>query len=152
MNPSMDPVERVVVGIDGSEYSTLALQTAATLAKALALRLDVVSCWSRSDIYFAAEIPVGGFPEADVLEVEATRLVDDAVERAFGPERPPGLVDVSIRYGHPGKILVDESASARLLVVGRRGRGGFLGLRLGSVSSACVAHAHCPVLVVNEPD
>ncbi|RAN76702.1 hypothetical protein B5P43_22025 [Bacillus sp. SRB_336] len=151
MDTPQIPSERVVVGIDGSEYSTAALQTAATLAAALELRLDVVSCWSRSDIYFAAEIPVGGFPEGDLLQGEATRLVDDAVERAFGPERPRGL-SISVRYGHPAQILVEESANARLLVLGRRGRGGFLGLRIGSVSSACVAHAHCPVVVVNDPE
>lgn len=151
MDSPQIPSERIVVGIDGSEYSTAALQTAATLAAALELRLDVVSCWSRSDIYFAAEIPVGGFPEGDLLEGEATRLVDDAVERAFGPERPRSL-SISVRYGHPAQILVEESANARLLVLGRRGRGGFLGLRIGSVSSACVAHAHCPVVVVNDPE
>lgn len=151
MDSPQIPSERIVVGIDGSEYSTAALQTAATLAAALKLRLEVVSCWSRSDIYFAAEIPVGGFPEGDLLEGEATRLVEDAVERALGPERPRSL-SISVRYGHPAQILVEESANARLLVLGRRGRGGFLGLRIGSVSSACVAHAHCPVVVVNDPE
>ncbi|NVM94205.1 universal stress protein [Arthrobacter wenxiniae] len=151
MNSSTDPMDRIVVGIDGSDYSTHALQTAATFASALKLRLDVISCWSRSDIYFAAQIPVGGFPEADLLESEATRLVDEALERAFGPERPTGL-SVGIRYGHPAQILVEASANARMLVVGRRGRGGFLGLRIGSVSSACVAHARCPVVVVNNPE
>ncbi|WP_287933225.1 universal stress protein [Arthrobacter sp.] len=151
MDSPQIPSERIVVGIDGSEYSTAALQTAATLAAALKLWLEVVSCWSRSDIYFAAEIPVGGFPEGDLLEGEATRLVEDAVERAFGPERPRSL-SISVRYGHPAQILVEESANARLLVLGRRGRGGFLGLRIGSVSSACVAHAHCPVVVVNDPE
>jgi nucleotide-binding universal stress UspA family protein len=37
-----------------------------------------------------------------------------------------------------------------VLVVGRRGRGGFLAQVMGSVSGACVAHAHCPVLVVGD--
>ncbi|MCQ9165544.1 universal stress protein [Arthrobacter sp. STN4] len=151
MNPATHRSQRIVVGIDGSDYSTGTLQTAADLSAALNLPLVVISCWSRSDIYFAAQIPVGGFPEADLLEREATRLVDDAVERAFGPERPSGM-SIGIRYGHPGQILVEESANARFLILGRRGRGGFLGLRLGSVSAACVAHAHCPVVVVNGPE
>lgn len=151
MNASPEGSERIVVGIDGSDYSPLTLQTAATIASALNLRLEVISCWNRSDIYFAAQIPVGGFPEAGLLEGEATRLVEDAIERAFGQERPQGLT-VSIRYGHPAQILIEASATARMLVLGRRGRGGFLGLRIGSVSSACVAHAHCPVVVVNDAD
>ncbi|MFJ5692879.1 universal stress protein [Arthrobacter sp. NPDC093125] len=43
---------------------------------------------------------------------------------------------------------MEAGAGASLLVVGRRGHGGFLGMHLGSVSSACVSHADCPVLVV----
>lgn len=141
--------DRIVVGIDGSDYSTNTLTTAAMLANALGQPLEIVGCWSRSDIYFAAEIPVGGFPEAGILEDEATRLVEQSVERAFGQERPAGLL-VTVRYGNPAQVLIEESRNARLLVLGRRGRGGFLGLRIGSVSAACAAHAHCPVVIVND--
>lgn len=47
-------------------------------------------------------------------------------------------------------MLIDESKDAQLLVVGRRGQGGFLAQVMGSVSGACAAHAHCPVLVVGQ--
>lgn len=142
---------RIVVGIDGSDHSTRALRVAAVLAQALKHRLHVIGCWSRPDVYLAAQIPVDGFPDRDPMEWETARLVTDAVERVFGLERPRGLI-TGIRYGHPAQILVQESARARLLVVGRRGQGGFLGLRLGSVSSACIAHAHCPILIVNSQE
>ena len=50
--------------------------------------------------------------------------------------------------GRAGTALVQESRTAQLLVVGRRGLGGFPGLLLGSVGSHVVHHAHCPVVVV----
>jgi len=53
--------------------------------------------------------------------------------------------------GLPAAVLIDRSVDADLLVVGSRGRGGFLALALGSVSTACVHHATCPVLVVPAP-
>jgi nucleotide-binding universal stress UspA family protein len=51
-------------------------------------------------------------------------------------------------HRRPAKALVDRAAEADLVVVGSRGRGGFAGLRLGSVSEQVTRHAQCPVLVV----
>jgi nucleotide-binding universal stress UspA family protein len=45
--------------------------------------------------------------------------------------------------------LLQESESAQMLIVGSRGRGGFAGRLLGSVSTACAAHATCPVLIIH---
>ena len=50
--------------------------------------------------------------------------------------------------GHPAQVLIDAADGATLLVVGRRGHGGVVGLLLGSVARACTEHAPCPVVVV----
>lgn len=96
-----------------------------------------------------AELPVGGFAERDSFVDDARHLVDRAAEQVFGPELPRSF-QIVVRYGHPPQVLVDESRTAGMLVLGRHGHRGFLGLSLGSVSDACATHAHCPVLIVSD--
>jgi nucleotide-binding universal stress UspA family protein len=148
----MTDFERIIVGIDGSEYSPAALRFAGRLAPALGTRIEVITCLGWSDFYLPAHLPPGytdsGAAELE-LEAIAKRLMGQAIERAFGEVQPQDL-STTVRTGSPAKVLVEESKSAQLLVVGRRGRGGLLGQLMGSVSSACVAHAHCPVLVVGQ--
>jgi nucleotide-binding universal stress UspA family protein len=61
----------------------------------------------------------------------------------------PCFVHPRLVRGKPGPVLIDASRNASLVIVGRRGHGSFVP---GSVSSACVSHAHCPVLVVHAPE
>ncbi|MFJ5958932.1 universal stress protein [Paenarthrobacter sp. NPDC092416] len=137
---------RIVVGVDGSEASVEALRQAQQLAGPLGLRVEASAFWDYPQVY-AGYVAMGieGFEEA------AGNTLRETVEKAFGPELPHNVVARLVR-GHPRTMLIEASKNADMIVVGRRGHGGFGGLLLGSVSSAVVAHAHCPILVVHAPE
>lgn len=84
--------------------------------------------------------------ESDHQET-ATAIVDESLARAR--EIDCTLVSKSeIRYGSAGKVLIDVSHNATLLVLGSRGRGQVASVLLGSVSEHCVHHAACPITIV----
>lgn len=145
----MSDNDRILVGIDGSEYSPAALRLAGRLASALDAPLHVVTCLGFSDFYLPAHLPPGEIDSKAELEAIAKRLMEQAIDKAYGAKRPEHLT-TAVKAGSPAKVLVDERRDAQLLVVGRRGHGGLLGQLMGSVSAACTAHAHCPVLVVSQ--
>lgn len=141
--------QRIVVGVDGSEFSTTALRLAGRMATSLNAPLEVITCLGTSDFFLASHLPEERTASPGELEETAKRLVEQSLERAFGSSRPEQL-SRQIKFGPPAKVLIEESKDAQLLVVGRRGQGGFLAQVMGSVSGACAAHAHCPVLVVGQ--
>ncbi len=139
--------EWVVVGVDGSPASAMALAWAARYAKAVGASVRAVMAW-----HYPAAVgpaPVGVAPASVSAEVEQERQgeLDKAIKAAFG-EPPVVEVERKIAYGHPSQVLIEESKNADLLVVGSHGHGGFAGMMLGSVSTHCVTHAACPVTVV----
>ncbi|MHB6904702.1 universal stress protein [Streptomyces sp. DB-54] len=64
---------------------------------------------------------------------------------------PEVVVHQEVLLGHPVEELAKASAHARCLVVGTRGRGGFTGMLLGSVSQGMLHYAQCPVIAVPQP-
>ena len=144
---SSDARELVVVGVDGSEESIAALSWAAKYATAVGATLRAVAAWHFPAA--AGTAPVGVAPEP--VRAEAEEHVRGSIAAAIakvlqGPAADK--VETKIAYGHPAQVLLDESSDADLLVVGHRGRGAFTGMLVGSVSTHCVTHATCPVVVV----
>lgn len=139
----MDTTAKVLVGVDGSESSILALQSAGKIAPALGAEIHAITCWDFPQIY-AGYVP----PDFESFAAAATQTLGGALAEAYGEDLPAGLTSAVVRGPAPAK-LVEAGEGAAMLIVGRRGHGGFMGMHLGSVSAACVAHATCPVLVVH---
>lgn len=136
----------IVVGVDGSEDSQRALAWAIDEAKTRGMTLLLVH---GIDIGLSAADPYGGGYVLEQLQ-DAGRLALDAAEVTANEQGV--ATERRMEIGSPAYALVDASRGAAMLVVGSRGHGGFAGLLLGSVSSACVHHAHCPIVVVPRPE
>jgi nucleotide-binding universal stress UspA family protein len=137
---------RVVVGVDGSEASQPALAYAFAYASSTGSSLTAVHTWWWEPLEGASlgEPWLGDWTEITNQEVT---LVSELL--AGHAKRYP---DVSVRShivrGDPVVELLEQSKEATLLVVGSRGRGGFMGLLLGSVSRRILKRASAPVAVV----
>jgi nucleotide-binding universal stress UspA family protein len=140
---------RVVVGIDGSAGSLVALKWAAEAARLRGAPLHVLFAWG--DLGARLARATGGHKEPNEAEEReaATAVIEEAVREALGAD--PGVeIEPVPEPGEASPALLEASKTADLLVVGSRGRGGFAGLLLGSVSQQCIHHAHCPVAVIRE--
>jgi nucleotide-binding universal stress UspA family protein len=130
---------KVVVGVDGSASSQQALRWAARQARLTGGELRAVAVW---------DYPTGALVLEDVDWFGITgKILDDAVTASLHPDEAD-RVQRSVLRGYPARVLLDAAAEADLLVVGSRGRGGMVGMLLGSVSQHVVTHAGCPVVVV----
>jgi nucleotide-binding universal stress UspA family protein len=146
MNRVEEPLARIVVGVDASEASIEALRQAQRLAIPHGAKVLANAYWDYPQVQTGyAMMGIEGFEE------RAAEMLDMAVKTAFGDETPSNVIATLVR-GRPREALIEASREADMIVLGRRGHGGFGGLLLGSVSSALVAHAHCPVLVVHTPE
>ncbi|MBB1159488.1 MULTISPECIES: universal stress protein [Amycolatopsis] len=134
----------VVVGLDGAADSDEALEFACAAAAARKTSLTVVRTWNELS-------PDGTLRSMEIVpdEVAAGERCRIEGQLALWREKYPELrIDVEIVRGRPVRTLLEYGESARLVVVGSRGRGGFAGMLLGSTSQALLAHSTCPVAVV----
>lgn len=135
--------DRIVVGVDGSPSSMVALRWALKQAEATGAEVEAVHAWEYP-ISFGA--PVALLPGED-LEAEAGTALAAAIGKVTA-----GDSGVTVRrrvvLGDPASVLLGRAKDADLLVVGNRGYGGFARSLLGSVSQHCIHHATCPVVVV----
>jgi nucleotide-binding universal stress UspA family protein len=137
----------VVVGIDESEPGRLALASAVEEAVRRAAPLRVVTVFESAGRFGArynVPIPVSDDEIARREEVVVREIVDEVLSTAAAR---PDVRMVAVA-GATGPVLVEQSRTAQLLVVGHRGHGEIASALLGSVGLYCVLHAHSPVLVV----
>ncbi|MEV0641581.1 universal stress protein [Streptomyces sp. NPDC050619] len=134
----------VIAAVDGSDDSLRALDWALDAARRREAPLRVVhvrqyASWAQPDVLVAGAADAGDDP---VLDQARTHL-------AAHTDRP--LTEYLALDGAPGALLPELGATAQLLVLGSRGRGGFASLLLGSNGMTAARDAECPVVVVPRP-
>jgi nucleotide-binding universal stress UspA family protein len=124
------------------------LEFAAAEAALRETRLRIVTAWHVPPAAYGAGYgPPFDDATWDPLRVHAQEAADDAL--AAVKKLQPSLEGEALAIqGHAADVILDQGADADLIVVGRRGLGGFKRLLLGSVSQQVVQHATCPVVVV----
>jgi nucleotide-binding universal stress UspA family protein len=139
-------VKTIVVGVDGSEQATRALQWAADDARVHGASLRIVSAWRDP-------VPVGDVGGMGMVGPDVTDEIETAAHRQL--EQQLAQVDVSgleverlVVHRQPVDALLEAAKGADLLVLGARGHGGLTTLLVGSVSDDCVHRAPCPVVIV----
>ncbi|MGW0325602.1 universal stress protein [Nocardia sp. NPDC003183] len=143
------PNQPVVVGVDGSQQSRIALRWAAEYAARHRAPLQLV---------YAIDVPVdygpglvGPLYDAEQLRTHGESIVAAAAATAAKvPLIAQTVISTAAVSGSPVSVLRERSRSARLVVVGSRGLGAVRRTLLGSVSTSLACHAECPVAVIPE--
>jgi nucleotide-binding universal stress UspA family protein len=138
----------IVVGVDGSANSEVALDWAMGQAAALHTALTVVAVHEVAKSYWGG-IPVVGAPDAAALD-KLHQAADEMTQRAasrLGDAQPPAAT-VRALSGFVVNELVDASKEADLVVLGTPSSRGLARLLVGSVSTEVVQHSLCPVVIV----
>ncbi|MCB4208773.1 universal stress protein [Arthrobacter sp. UM1] len=135
----------ILVGYDGSESSDCALEWAVDEAKRSGRPLSIVTAYSiptYSTVGMEAAVMV---PEDESIKAGAEAVAGQGRERA----EAAGVAATALTaFGDATGVMRDLSERADLVVLGARGRGGFIGLLVGSTAASVPGHSHCPTVVV----
>jgi nucleotide-binding universal stress UspA family protein len=144
--PANAAAGRIVVGADGSEASTRALEFACETARVTGDKLVALRAWQPTTVV-ADRYGYMPPPSADTLEAAEGalgRIIDDL--RRAHPDLP---VEGEIYAGAAERGLAEAASDASLVVVGSRGHNAVGEVLVGSVSRALLHQAACPVAVIH---
>lgn len=141
---------RIVVGVDGSPASTVAVQWAARNAVSRGVALTLVHVAPPSATTWASSLVPNDLDTWKASTGE--QVVANAMEAAREATGDDGALQMDSEFYTAITVptLVDLSKRAQLIVVGSRGIGAVARVVLGSVSSALIRQAHCPVAVIKD--
>ena len=140
----MNGQKKILVGVDGSENSLRALRWALAEARVRGDAVELLHTWHFP--YMADPTGMVPYPST-ALEECGTAILAEAL-KAVQADIGGLTVTTTVVQGAGASPLIEASRAADLVVIGRRGHGGFLTLVMGSVAQQVAAHAHCPVVVV----
>ena len=136
----------ILVPNDFSNQATVALKTAAKLAKEHRGKLTVLHVLV--PFYLPADVPFG-MPEPGDLIPEHRQLLERLVNRVLGAGRPPVTVRVDI--GEASQRIIEAARRSDSIVMATSGRAGLAHFLIGSVAERVVRHATVPVLTLRVP-
>ena len=143
--------ERILVAIDGSETSLLALSHAMELASVFGSELTLLSVIDKFKLPFSAEYGIGAIESHEQLVRSVLENLNDVTVK-LGETHPNLKIDTRVEEGRPAKIIVDtaEDEGFDLIVMGSQGFGLITGWFLGSVSNEVVNSCTKPLLLVKK--
>ena len=143
-----DGKHRIVVGVEGSAGSRAALRWAIEEARFRHGVVEVVTAYLPT--YVPAAPDFGYVPLDPIDLVDEVRKMQDEIIESVSAEVDTAGVEIrrQLLKGRSADTLISAAEGADMLVVGNRGRGGFRGLLLGSVSQQIAHHATCPVVII----
>lgn len=137
-------MKEIVVGLDLSVTAQAALAWAAEQARLTGQRVRAIHAMASPATYMAS----GGYAPLEVPFESVEDSYREAIKSVFAAVRPEKGWELQFMPNDAGPVLVAESRSASMLVIGTREHTGLGRFIVGSVSHYCLTHAHCPVLAV----